>query len=73
MREILARYLIFLGLFFILIGGFLLIFQSIFNLEKLPGDIIIKKRNFTFYFPLGTCLLFSLLLTFTFWILNKLF
>jgi hypothetical protein len=30
---------------------------------KLPGDIIIKKENFTFYFPIVTCIVISLLLT----------
>lgn len=30
---------------------------------KLPGDIFIKKGNFSFYFPLATCVLISLFLT----------
>jgi len=30
---------------------------------KLPGDIIFKKGNFNFYFPLITCLIFSLVIT----------
>lgn len=30
---------------------------------KLPGDIVIKKENFTFYFPIVTCIVISLLLT----------
>ncbi|HEX68501.1 MAG TPA: DUF2905 domain-containing protein, partial [bacterium] len=37
---------------------------------KLPGDILIKKKNFTFYFPLATCLILSILLTL---ILNLIF
>jgi hypothetical protein len=30
---------------------------------RLPGDIVIRRENFSFYFPLGTCILLSLLLT----------
>jgi len=30
---------------------------------KLPGDMVIKKENFTFYFPIVTCIVISLLLT----------
>ena len=30
-----------------------------FGLGKLPGDIFIKKGNFTFYFPLATCIIIS--------------
>jgi Protein of unknown function (DUF2905) len=30
---------------------------------RLPGDIVIRRENYSFYFPLGTCILLSLLLT----------
>jgi hypothetical protein len=30
---------------------------------RLPGDIVIRREKFSFYFPLGTCILLSLLLT----------
>jgi formate hydrogenlyase subunit 3/multisubunit Na+/H+ antiporter MnhD subunit len=33
------------------------------HLGKLPGDIVIKKDNFSFYFPIVTCILISVLLT----------
>jgi len=33
------------------------------SLGRLPGDIIIQRGNFTFYFPVVTCILLSLLLT----------
>jgi len=41
------------------------------NLGRLPGDIVIRKGNFTFYFPLATCILISLALTFLSWIFRK--
>jgi hypothetical protein len=48
----------------LLVLGLLLTFGSrIPGLGRLPGDIVYRKGNFTFYFPLVTSLLLSLLLT----------
>ena len=41
------------------------------GLGRLPGDIVIQKGNFTFYFPLMTSLLASLVLTLLFWLMGK--
>ncbi len=62
--ENLARLLFFAGLVLILIAGGLY-FLGRFNLPlgRLPGDIRIEGENFTFYFPLATSLLLSILLT----------
>lgn len=38
---------------------------------RLPGDIFIQKKNFTFYFPLMTSILISVILSLIFWILSK--
>ena len=40
-------------------------------LGRLPGDITFKRGNFSFYFPLVTCLLLSAILTFIMWLLRK--
>ena len=40
-------------------------------LGRLPGDIHYSRGNFTFYFPLVTCILVSLLLTFALWLFRK--
>jgi len=40
-------------------------------LGKLPGDIVIKRGNYTFWFPLATCLLISVVLTLLFWLFRK--
>lgn len=39
---------------------------------KLPGDINIKRENFSFYFPVTTCILISVIITFIFRILSGL-
>ena len=40
-------------------------------LGKLPGDIVIKRENFTFYFPITTSLLASLILSLVAWFLLR--
>ncbi len=58
-----AKTFIVLGVAFILIGAVLSFAGKAPWLGRLPGDIIIKKENFSFYFPLTTCLLLSALLS----------
>ena len=40
-------------------------------LGRLPGDIAVQKPGFSFYFPLTTCIVISLILTLIFWFLRK--
>ncbi len=64
----LARFLILLGVILVVLGLALLLLPKIPGLGRLPGDIIIKRENFTFYFPLGTCILVSFILSLIFWL-----
>lgn len=52
-----------LGGLFLLLGALVLLAGRLPFLGRLPGDIRIEREGFTFYFPLVTCLLLSLLLT----------
>ena len=48
----------------LLIVGLLVMFSDrVPFLGKLPGDVVVRKKNFTFYFPVVTSLLLSLVLT----------
>jgi len=67
----LGKLLILLGVFIILIGLLLMVGDKIPWVGKLPGDIVIKKEKFTFYFPLATCILISLLITLFFALFRK--
>lgn len=67
----LGRVLIILGLVFLAAGCGLFLLSKIPGLGRLPGDIVIKRENFTFYFPLATCILLSLILTFIFMCFHK--
>ena len=66
-----AKTLIVLGALLILIGGMLVVLGKIPGVGKLPGDILIKKENFTFYFPLTTSILLSIILSLIMFFLNK--
>ena len=62
MAEI-GRALLVLGGVLFVVGLLFSLGSRIPGLGRLPGDIVYRKGNFTFYFPLVTSLLLSLLLT----------
>jgi hypothetical protein len=68
-----GKYFIFVGVIFIGIGVLytLLSHFSLWKVGKLPGDFYYRKGNVSFYFPLTTCLLLSLLLTLVFSLFSK--
>ena len=53
------------------IGVLLVMGDKIPWIGKLPGDIIIRKEKFTFYFPIVTCIILSILLTIIFSLFQK--
>lgn len=59
----LGRMLMIIGVIIFFLGGLLLLGGKIPFIGRLPGDIYIKRENFTFYFPLATGILLSILLT----------
>jgi Protein of unknown function (DUF2905) len=65
-----ARFLIVLGLALLVIG-LLWPYLSRIGLGRLPGDIVIERENVTFYFPLMTCLLISVLFSLILWVVNR--
>jgi ribose/xylose/arabinose/galactoside ABC-type transport system permease subunit len=69
--QYLGKFLIVLGIIIIALGGLLLLSGKIPWVGRLPGDIIIHRKNFTFYFPVVTSILLSLLLTLIFWLLRR--
>ncbi len=65
-----SRILITIGLLLVLLG---LIWPWLAKsgLGRLPGDLIIRRDNFTFYFPITTSILLSLLLTLLLWLFRR--
>lgn len=70
--EGLARILITVGIV-LLLAGFVILVLSRLGLTgfRLPGDILIRRDNFTFFFPITTMLLISLVLTLVFSLLGR--
>ena len=71
MSQELGRVLILFGIIFIVIGGFFVFSGKIPWLGRLPGDILVERKNFSFYFPLATSLLLSLLISAILWFLSR--
>ena len=65
-----TRFLVVLGLV-IVVAGLLWPYLAQLGLGRLPGDIVIERENMTFYFPLMTCLLVSVLFSLVFWVVNR--
>lgn len=62
--------LVVIGLVIAAVGLVWAFAPSIPWLGKLPGDIVIKGKNFRFYFPLATCIVLSLILTGVLWLVR---
>ncbi len=66
-----GKLLVFAGIFILVLGIVFLFGDKIPFIGKLPGDIIIKKKNFTFYFPIVTSILLSLIVSLILYLLKK--
>jgi len=66
-----GKLFILIGLAFLGIGAIILLFKNIPFFGKLPGDILIQRKNFTFYFPLATSILLSIALSLLFYLFSK--
>lgn len=67
----LGKTLIVLGVVIAVIGLLFTLGAKIPWLGRLPGDIYIKRKNFTFYFPLATSLIISIILTLIFMLFRR--
>lgn len=71
MGNELGRILTLSGLLLVGIGLLLSYGEKLNFLGRLPGDIRIEREGFSFFFPLGTCLLISLLLSLLLWLFRR--
>jgi len=67
----LGRFLVIIGSILLILGLVLWLGPKIPWLGKLPGDITYQRDNFTVYFPLGTCILISLILSLILYFFRK--
>lgn len=66
-----GRLLIIIGIVCAAVGALFLLSGKVPWLGRLPGDIIIQKKNFTFYFPLATSILVSIIFTLLLWFFGR--
>ena len=66
-----GRLLLFLGIFLVIVGILLMFLPKLPFIGRLPGDFVIKKGNFTFYFPVATSIILSIILTILFSIFRR--
>ncbi len=67
----LGKALILLGLVLVVLGTVIWAAGSIPFIGRLPGDIYIRRENYSFYFPLTTCILISVLISLLFMLLRR--
>ena len=66
-----AKVIIILGIVLVIVGLVMLFAQKLPFLGKLPGDILIKKDNFTFSFPLATSIILSIIISLILYLMGK--
>lgn len=69
----LGRMLVALGAVVALVGALLILAERFPGLRigRLPGDIAVERERWRFYFPLGTSILISIVLTLLFWLFGR--
>ena len=65
MREV-ARFLMIAGAVLLVLGALLSL-----GFGRLPGDIVVRRGNFTLFFPLATSILLSIVLSVIFWLFRR--
>jgi hypothetical protein len=65
-----GKMLIGIGIALVILGVVWLLGSKL-GLGRLPGDVLVRGERFTFYFPLMTCLVLSLLLSIILWLVRR--
>ena len=68
MPQLIGKYLIIFGFVIVAVGIIFLFAGKIPWLGRLPGDILVKKENFVFYFPIMSCILASIVISLVFYL-----
>ena len=68
----LGKFIIILGAILVAVGLLIVLLgRTQLPIGRLPGDILYRRRNFTFYFPLTTSILLSIVLSLVFYFLSR--
>jgi hypothetical protein len=66
-----AKMLIIGGIVLVVLGLIWQVGGRFLNFGRLPGDIVVEKENFKFYFPLATSIILSVVLSLVFYLFSK--
>ncbi len=66
-----GRILILIGLLIVVLGIILIVGNKIPFIGKLPGDIAIERENYSFYLPVTTCIVISIVFSFVLWLFSR--
>ena len=69
-HRVVSRTLIIIGVILVIVG-LAWPWLARLGLGRLPGDIVIERENFRFYFPVTTAILISVIISLVFWLLRK--
>jgi hypothetical protein len=67
----LGRVLVLSGIVLVVVGLLVMLAGRFTPLGRMPGDIVYRRGNFTFYFPVVTSILLSILLTAVLWLFSR--
>ncbi len=66
-----GKILIFIGLLLAILGVIFTFGNKLPFVGRLPGDIAIERKNYSFYFPVATCIVISIVMSFILWLFSK--
>jgi len=72
MLQLIGKSLMIFGAVLLILGAVLFFSNRIPWIGRLPGDVIIRKKDFVFYFPIVSCILISAIVSLVFFIISRL-
>ena len=66
-----GKILIFIGILLAILGIVFIFGNKIPFVGKLPGDIVIERKNYSFFFPVATCIIISVVMSFILWLFSN--
>ena len=66
-----GKILIFIGLLLAILGVIFTFGNKLPFVGRLPGDIAVERKNYSFYFPIATCIIISVVISFILWLFSK--
>ncbi len=66
-----GKILIFIGLLLAILGVIFTFGNKLPFVGRLPGDIAVERKNYSFYFPVATCIIISVVISFILWLFSK--